>query len=109
LQGFVEPKNKSFLFTQLFFEDLKEPVSGLSFDPGLMRAVFEQDQSKAPQRGRQGFSDSLNRMGIVVAVNRNHRTLDLLSQSQKLPAPSPLGGILPDALIDPQPPLQGSR
>lgn len=63
--------------TQFSFEDFVEFVPGLTLDPGAVPAVLKQDKSKILQDGCQRRSHPFRRMGVVVAVDRHHRALDV--------------------------------
>jgi len=82
------------------FKNFEKPVPRLLFNPRRVPAVLEQDKSKARQRGRQGLLHACGRMGVVIAVDRNHRTHDVPGEFQKFSTPPQFSGILPHALKD---------
>src|SRR5262245_61537579 len=69
----------------------------MSLDPGQVPAVLEQDEAEVAYDERKGLADARSGVGVVVAVQRHHRTSDAPPQSEQLATRPQLFGLPPDA------------
>lgn len=73
---------------------------GMSFDPGFVAATFEKKETKLGKQRFEWRTDSLGGVGIVIAMDGDHRAPDACGRSQEFPIAAQFGGFRPDASID---------
>jgi hypothetical protein len=57
-------------------EGVKEGIAGVTLDPGLVAAAWQEDEAEVTHGGGERFLDAGDVMGIIVAVNGNDGAVD---------------------------------
>jgi hypothetical protein len=69
-----------FEHSDFFSQRIIEILFRLTFQPGMMAAVVQQNKAKVFENTGKGFSHSSGGMGVIVTVNRDDGTLNACTQ-----------------------------
>lgn len=83
-------------------EDLEERLPGLSLDPRLVAAMFEENEPEVTYESGERLPDSAGRVRIVVAMDGDHRAPQPPAELKELAAPPELGCLPPYRAEDPR-------
>jgi hypothetical protein len=63
----------AFVAAEFVFEQGVEGFGGVTLSPGLVTTPFQDQQTEIDPTAFQGFTNTFNRCGVVVTMDRDHR------------------------------------